>query len=111
MGAGQNQRFVAGPGSTLATYPVAKGQACACRDKPRQRLCNKPRVSYLCNRGFVGAGLRAQGFVSLPYVCVSQDIHWPARLQKFRLLGFKASKNRFWDPKASSYRFVDVQGI
>ena len=71
VGAGQNQRFIAGPGPTLATYPVTKGmkQACACRDKPpigiavlshlkprdrpRQRVCNKPRGSYLCNRGLL----------------------------------------------------------
>ena len=69
MAAGQNQRSVTGPRPTLTTYPVTKGmqQAGACRedplinitvlshpklrDKPRQRVCNRPRASYLVTEG------------------------------------------------------------
>ena len=78
--AGQNQRFVTGPGLTLATYPVTNvcnRQALVVTTPPLALLflvilsrvtirdkgkCNKPRVSYPCNkgcwRGSSGTGLR-----------------------------------------------------
>ena len=89
LGAGYNQRYVTGPGPTLGhallrrvcnmQAPVATTPTIGStvlnhfkRDKPRQRVCSKPRVSCLCNGGLLA---RAFGHKVLTHMAVVPNSH------------------------------------